>query len=64
MNQTPLQEYVALHGQTETARRAGLTQGAIWQMLQSERRVFATELDDGTVQLEEIKPIKRNTTAA
>ena len=64
MTQKTLSEYVEAHGQTETARRAGLSQGAIWQMLQAGRRVFVTEMGDGTVELEEIKPIKRNTAVA
>jgi hypothetical protein len=64
MTQKTLSEYVEIHGQTETARRAGLTQGAIWQMLQRDRKVLVTENGDGTVLLEERKPIKRNSTAA
>jgi predicted DNA-binding protein (UPF0251 family) len=63
MTQITLSEYVELHGQAETARRAGLSQGAIWQMLRAERRVFVTETGDGTVTMEEVKPIKRNTAA-
>lgn len=63
MTQITLSEYVSLHGQTETAMRAGVTQGAIWQMLQGGRRVFVSENADGTVVLEEIKLIKRNTAA-
>jgi hypothetical protein len=63
MTQKTLSEYVEAHGQTETARRAGLSQGAIWQMLQNGRRVFVTEIDAETVELEEVKPIKRSTVA-
>ncbi len=59
MNQIPLSDYVAKNGQTATARRAGITQGAIWQMLKSPRQIFVTENKDGTVYLEEIKPIRR-----
>lgn len=63
MNKIPLSEYQAIHGQTETARRAGVTQGAVWQMLQSNRQIFVIEHDDGTVELEEIKKIRRNSAA-
>jgi hypothetical protein len=65
MKQISLEEYVELHGQTETARRAGLTQGGIWQMLQAGRRIFVKERADGTdlIDLEEVKPIRRSVTA-
>lgn len=63
MEQKTLSEYVSEHGQSETARRAGLTQGAIWQMLKTKRRVLVTDNGDGTVALEELKPIKRTTAA-
>jgi hypothetical protein len=63
MDRTPLSEYVDLHGQTETARRAGLTQGSIWQMLKSERRIFVIEHDDGSISLEEHKQLARRSAA-
>jgi len=63
MTQKTLAEYVSAHGQSETARRAGLSQGAIWQMLKSDRKVYVTEQDDGTVALEEVRPIRRTTSA-
>ena len=63
MTQKTLSEYVGAHGQTETARRAGLTQGSIWQMLQAEREILVTENKDGTVTLKEVKTIRRNTAA-
>lgn len=59
-----LAEYVDIHGQTETARRAGLTQGAIWQMLRSGRKIYVTETGIDTVALEEVRSINRNTSAA
>ena len=63
MDRKTLAEYVAANGQTETARQAGLTQGAIWQMLNSDRRVYVKVLEDDTIELEEIRPIKRNNAA-
>lgn len=56
--ETTLEQYVKLHGQTETARRVGLTQGAIWQMLASSRQIMVVEGDD--VHLEERKIIKKS----
>tara|TARA_R110002020_G_scaffold57074_2_gene157304 strand:- start:194 stop:385 length:192 start_codon:yes stop_codon:yes gene_type:complete len=63
MKRYDLEKYVSKHGQTKTAERAGLTQGAIWQMLQGGRQIFVTEIDDDTVELEEVKPIKRTSAA-
>jgi hypothetical protein len=64
MKQKSLAEYVEIHGQTETAKRAGLTQGAIWQMLRDGRRIFVTETGEDTVALEEVRSITRNSSAA
>jgi hypothetical protein len=63
MKKTPLSEYVNEHGQTATAKRAGLSQGAIWQMLQSERQIFVLDYGDA-IALEEHKRIGRAATAA
>lgn len=54
--ETELAKYVELHGQTETGRRVGLTQGAIWQMLKSSRIIYVIEKDGKTI-LEERKPL-------
>ncbi|TNE87037.1 MAG: Cro/Cl family transcriptional regulator [Gammaproteobacteria bacterium] len=55
---TPLNKFVAAHGQTETARLVGLTQGAIWQMLRSGRNICVVK-DKGTAYLEETKRLGR-----
>lgn len=49
MDQTPIHDYVDLHGQTETAKRLGITQGAIWQMLNDKRKIFIVVGDDGGI---------------
>lgn len=54
--ETKLATYVEKHGQTETGRRVGLTQGAIWQMLRDGRNIFVIEKGK-TVYLEERKRI-------
>lgn len=61
MNNIPLSDYVAEHGQTETGRRSGLTQGAIWQMLQSARNIVVSETSDGSIVIEEIKRLSKPT---
>ncbi len=38
-----LAKYVARVGQTETARRARVSQGAIWQMLKADREIYVIE---------------------
>lgn len=53
-----LSKYVDEHGQTETARRTGLTQGAIWQMLRAGRKVYVTDEENGFATLEERRPIR------
>lgn len=60
MNEITLKMYVDTHGQTETAKRLGLTQGAVWQMLKSSRQIQIRESDDGSVSWAyERKPIGR-----
>jgi len=54
-----LAKYVELHGQAETGRRVGLTQGAIWQMLRSQRDLSVIELATGEVELMERKRLGR-----
>lgn len=63
MEKIPLAEYVAIHGQTLTARQAGLTQSAIWQMLSAERQIYVTPISDDFVELSEIRKIKRRSAA-
>ena len=57
MTEFTLLKYVDTHGQTETANRLGITQGAVWQMLKSGRSILVTESDDGEVQGWERKPV-------
>ena len=52
-----LAEFVREHGQTEAGRLLGVTQGAIWQMLEKGRRVYVREVIPGRYEAEEIKPI-------
>lgn len=60
MKETPLSEYVEAHGQTETARRLGLTQGSVWQMLKAGRAVLILEAECGAISFAyERKPIGR-----
>lgn len=63
MDRRTLIDYVNEHGQTTTARRAGLSQGAIWQMLKSSREIYVIDNGD-SVTLEELKRINRPATAA
>ncbi len=56
MEKIPLAQYVKQHGQTGTANHVGLTQGAIWQMLQNQRCVDVV-INGRLVHLEEIKPL-------
>jgi len=57
MTEFTLLQYVDTHGQTETANRLGITQGAVWQMLKSGRSILVTESDDGRVEGWERKPV-------
>lgn len=57
MNETNLYAYVEKHGQTATAKKLGLTQGSIWQMLKGGRDIIITENPDGTISAYEKKPI-------
>lgn len=60
MTEIQLKDYVAQHGQTETAKRLGLTQGAVWQMLQSSRAISILVEESGAVGFAyERKPIGR-----
>jgi predicted DNA-binding protein (UPF0251 family) len=57
MTEFTLSQYVDTHGQTETASRLGITQGAVWQMLKSGRSILVTESKDGTVEAWERKTV-------
>ena len=57
MREIPLITYVAEHGQTATAKKLGLTQGSIWQMLDAGRNVTVVEQSDGSITAYEKKPI-------
>lgn len=64
MTKIPLTEYLKQKTQAEVASEIGLTQGAIWQMVRSRRRIELTIHDDGRVEAHEIKPIGRTKAAA
>jgi len=59
---TPLSEWLSKSGrsQNELAKSVNLTQGAISKMLRTKRNVFVRELQDGCLELVEIKPIAKN----
>lgn len=64
MNEIPLSEYVEKHGQTQTAIGLGVSQGAVWQMLQNERCIFVVESESGHISAYERKPIGKQRPAA
>lgn len=66
MKKTPLVEYLALPGnsQSKLALRVGLTQGAISKMVRTGRKVDVVEHDNGGVELEEKRVINSASTAA
>lgn len=45
MKKIPLSEFIEIHGQTGLAKLVGLTQGAVYQMTQSQRNIFVIEND-------------------
>jgi predicted transcriptional regulator len=61
----PIAKFIATSGMSQTALAAavGVTQGAINQMLRSERSIFVITNDDGSLRLEEIKPLGKAATA-
>lgn len=63
---TSLVDYLKRPGKTQSglAASAGVTQGAIHQMMKSGRSIFVREHDDGRVDLYEIKPIGRRSESA
>ncbi|MCH8506845.1 MAG: Cro/CI family transcriptional regulator [Ectothiorhodospiraceae bacterium] len=56
-----LEQYLSQPGRSQAAlaRRTGVTQGAVHQMLRSGRCIFVVEHDDGSLELQEIKRIGR-----
>ena len=63
MNQKSLQDWANEIGQVETARKIGVTQGAICRALKSKRNIFIKE-SNGFVEAFEIKkfPLQRKET--
>lgn len=64
MKEKSLQQYVEKYGQTETAKRLSVTQGAVWQMLKSNRIIKVVEHKNGRIEAYERKPIAKRKTAA
>lgn len=54
---TPLTEYLSRRENTQVrlAKTVGKTQGAIHQMIKSQRNIFVVEHSDGSLYLEEVK---------
>ena len=46
MEKTTLYEYVKTHGQSETAKRLGITQAAISKAIANGRTIFVSLVDD------------------
>ncbi len=59
MKERTLSNFVKEHGQTATAEKLGLTQGAVWQMLKNERSVYVVETSNGQLDAFEKKPVGR-----
>ena len=51
-----LRQFVARVGQSEAAHRLGVTQGAVWQALNSTRDIHVMHRGEGRVEAIEIKP--------
>lgn len=62
---TELRQYLAMVGNTQVrlAKSVGVTQGAIFQMLKSNRRIVVVEQDDGSLLLEETRQVAPKTAA-
>ena len=50
-----LREYMKSNTQVAAAKQFGVTQGAIWQMLRSRRKIYVHVDDDGHAELREDK---------
>lgn len=57
MKEISLEEYVKGLTQGVTAKRIGVSQGALSQMLSSERKIFVQLMGDEVVDVYEIKPV-------
>ena len=61
-NGIPLKDYVAEHGQTDTAAAIGVTQSAVGQMLRAGREIYVVTLPDGSVEGKEWRTVGRRST--
>lgn len=54
-----LKDYLERDGVTQqsVATGAGITQGAVHQMIKKDRKVYVIENDDGSITLEEVRRI-------
>ena len=59
MKERTLSEFVEEHGQTATAEKLGVTQGAVWQMLKNKRAIYVVETSNGQLNAFEKKPVGR-----
>jgi hypothetical protein len=59
-NTVTLQEFVTTHKQRAAAALLGVTQGAVSQMLNSDREIYIEYLSDGTCRAYEQKPVGRS----
>ncbi len=57
MKKHTLVKYVEKHGQTATSKALGITQGAVWRMINSGREITIHEEKDGSVVAFERKQI-------
>jgi len=57
MSEITLNEYIEIHGQTATAKKLGITQGAIWQMVKNGRDITVVDVGDGEIKAYEKKYI-------
>lgn len=57
MKEISLEEYVKGLTQGVAAKRIGVSQGALSQMLSSERKIFVQLMGDEVVDVYEIKPV-------
>lgn len=63
MTEQTLNEYLSDKTQAQVAADLGVTQGAIWSMLRSRRRIMVCTHENGEVEAYEIKPVGRKTAA-
>ena len=56
MKKISLSDYVKNHGQYKTAKRLGLTQGAISKALKGERNIYIYNNNKGKLRAVEIRP--------